>query len=106
MSQDQTPQQRPAAPPRYKMALVTWIGAYAAITTILYELGPAMVTWPLYLRTLLISVLMVVTLTWVLIPLLTRVFRGWLMRTPTRATRVRAPHRRRKAAHNLQPSNA
>ena len=79
MSQQQTQTQRPA-PPRYKMALITWIGAYSAITAILYELGPAMATWPLPLRTLLISVLMVVTLTWVVIPTLTRLFRSWLVR--------------------------
>ena len=80
MSQGQAQQQRPAAPPRYKMALITWIGAYTAITAILYELGPAMATWPLPLKTLLISVLMVVTLTWVVIPTLTRIFRAWLVR--------------------------
>jgi antibiotic biosynthesis monooxygenase (ABM) superfamily enzyme len=80
MTQRETNPQRPAAPPRYKMALLTWIGAYAAITAILYELGPAMATWPLPLRTLLISVLMVVTLTWVVIPTLTRLFRSWLVR--------------------------
>ena len=81
MSRNEANAQKASAPPRYKMALITWIGAYAAITAILYELGPAMATWPLPLRTLLISVLMVVTLTWVVIPTLTRVFRGWLVRT-------------------------
>jgi antibiotic biosynthesis monooxygenase (ABM) superfamily enzyme len=79
-SQHQTETQRPAAPPRYKMALLTWIGAYAAITLILDRLGPLMATWPLPLKTLLISVLMVVTLTWVVIPTLTRMFRTWLVR--------------------------
>jgi antibiotic biosynthesis monooxygenase (ABM) superfamily enzyme len=65
-------------PPRHKQAVVTWIGAFGAITAILALLGPMMVTWPLVLRTLLISVLMVVTLTWAVLPLLHRVFRGWL----------------------------
>ena len=67
-----------AAPPRYKLALLTWAGAYAVITLILVVLGPAMAPWPLPLRTLLISGLMVVALTWAVIPLLTRIFRGWL----------------------------
>ena len=65
-------------PPRHKMALLTWVGAWGAITLILQLLSPAMATWPLPLRTLLISVLMVVTLTWVVIPALTRLFAGWL----------------------------
>jgi uncharacterized protein len=67
-----------AAPPRYKLALLTWAGAYAVITLILVVLGPAMAPWPLPLRTLLISGLMVVALTWAVIPLLTRLFRRWL----------------------------
>jgi antibiotic biosynthesis monooxygenase (ABM) superfamily enzyme len=66
------------APPRYKLALLTWAGAYAVITLILVVLGPTMEPWPLPLRTLLISGLMVMALTWVVIPLLTRLFRRWL----------------------------
>ena len=48
------------------------------ITLILWVLGPVTATWPLPLRTLVISVLMVLALTWVVIPNLTRVFAGWL----------------------------
>ena len=66
------------APPRHKMALITWVGAYTVITGLLSLLGPAMAGWPLALQTLLLSVLMVLTLTWVVIPGLARVFRGWL----------------------------
>jgi antibiotic biosynthesis monooxygenase (ABM) superfamily enzyme len=68
--------------PRHKMALLTWPGAWALITLILWVLGPAMATWPLPLRTLAISALMVVGLTWVVIPYLTRTFAGWLAPTP------------------------
>jgi uncharacterized protein len=64
--------------PRYKLALLTWAGAYPVITLILAVLGPAMAAWPLPLRTLLLSVTMVGALTWVVIPALTRLFRGCL----------------------------
>ena len=74
----QDEQQPAASPPRYKLALLTWAGAYAVITLILVVLGPAIEPWPLPLRTLLISGLMVAALSWVVIPLLTRLFRGWL----------------------------
>jgi antibiotic biosynthesis monooxygenase (ABM) superfamily enzyme len=77
MSHPQTKPQ-PTRPPRYKLALLTWVGAYTVITVILAVLGPAMATWPLVLKTLLLSVLMVLSLTWVVIPSLTRLFRGWL----------------------------
>jgi antibiotic biosynthesis monooxygenase (ABM) superfamily enzyme len=68
----------PTAPSRYKLALITWAGAYAVITLILAALGPAMAPWPLPIRTLVLSVLMVATLTWLVIPALTRLCRGWL----------------------------
>jgi len=66
-------------PPRYKLALVSWVGAYGVITLILDLLGPTMAGWPLVLRTLLISVLMTTALTWIVLPALTRLFRAWLL---------------------------
>jgi uncharacterized protein len=68
------------APPRHKLALLTWLGAYPVITAIIALLGPAMVSWPLALRTLVLSILMVGTLTWVVMPSLTRLLRGWLVK--------------------------
>jgi uncharacterized protein len=73
-------------PPRYKLALLSWIGAYAVITLILAVLGPTMVTWPLALRTLLLSALMAPAMTWVVIPALTRLFSPWLT-SASRASR-------------------
>jgi antibiotic biosynthesis monooxygenase (ABM) superfamily enzyme len=70
--------QRPAGPPRYKLALLTWAGAYIVITLLLALLGPAIASWPLVLRTLVVSVTMVVVLTWLIMPRLTRLFGGWL----------------------------
>lgn len=67
-----------SGPPRHRMALLTWLGAYPVITLILALLGPALVAWPLALRTLVLSVLMVIALTWLVMPALTRVFRLWL----------------------------
>jgi antibiotic biosynthesis monooxygenase (ABM) superfamily enzyme len=79
-----TPKQ---APPRYKMALLTWPGAWGLITLILWQLGPMTATWPLPVRTLVVSVLMVLGLSWVVIPTLTRIFAAWLAPTPPAAKR-------------------
>jgi antibiotic biosynthesis monooxygenase (ABM) superfamily enzyme len=68
----------PTSPPRYKVALLTWLGAYPVITVALGVLGPVTARWPLPLRTLLISALMVVALTWGVLPALRYVLRGWL----------------------------
>jgi antibiotic biosynthesis monooxygenase (ABM) superfamily enzyme len=84
----------PTAPPRYKLALITWAGAFAVITLILDLLGPTMAGWPLMLRTLLISVLMVTTLTWIVLPALTRLFRGWLLAAPPAQPKRRAGMKR------------
>jgi antibiotic biosynthesis monooxygenase (ABM) superfamily enzyme len=79
---NRTAQHRPpTAPPRYKLALLTWAGAYALITLILGLLGPTISAWPLALRTLLLSALMVPALTWIVLPGLTRLFRTWLVAT-------------------------
>jgi uncharacterized protein len=101
MSHIQAKPQRAPAPPRYKLAVLTWAGAYTVITAILGLLGPFMATWPLPLRTLLLSVLMVLTLTWLVIPSLTRLFRGWLVSASPPSARAPSPHRRRQSATRL-----
>jgi antibiotic biosynthesis monooxygenase (ABM) superfamily enzyme len=98
MSRSQTEQPSAPAPPRYKLALLTWAGAYAVITLILTVLGPAMAAWPLPLRTLLLSALMVSALTWLVIPTLTRLFRGWLASASPRNGARTAPRRRSPAS--------
>ena len=69
---------RPSGAPRYKLAFLTWVAAYALITTFLSLLGPAIAGWPLALRTLVLSMSMVVALTWVVMPRLTELVRPWL----------------------------
>jgi antibiotic biosynthesis monooxygenase (ABM) superfamily enzyme len=66
--------------PRAKLALLTWAGAYAVIVLVLAVGGPAMASWPLALRALVLSGLMVAAMTWVIVPVMTRLFRGWLQR--------------------------
>jgi antibiotic biosynthesis monooxygenase (ABM) superfamily enzyme len=80
-------------PPRYKLALLSWAGAYAVITLILTVLGPAMVAWPLALRTLLLSALMAPAMTWLVIPFLTRLFASWLHSASPRRARPLSPPR-------------
>src|ERR687895_909431 len=87
-------------PPRYKLALLSWAGAFGVITLILDLLGPTMAGWPLVLRTLVISVLMVNALTWVVLPALTRLFRAWLLAAP-RAQRGRRAGMKRSSSRSL-----
>jgi antibiotic biosynthesis monooxygenase (ABM) superfamily enzyme len=108
MERTSTPNQAAAGPrvppPRHKMALLTWAGAWAMITLILSVLGPVIATWPLPLQTLVVSVLMVLALTWVVIPTLTRVFAVWLAPAPTAANRQDRDHETRHRRENRRPS--
>ena len=78
---EQQPPLTPPQPPRYKQAVITWIGVYPALTLTLWVLGPVMEGWPLPLRALLVSIVMVIALTWVILPFLRHVFRNWLSRS-------------------------
>jgi len=71
---------RRSGPARAKLALLTWAGAYAVVLLVLAIGGPAMGGWPLALRALVLSGLMVAAMTWVIVPVVTRLFRGWLLR--------------------------
>ena len=65
---------------RARLALLTWAGAYAVILLVLALGGPAMARWPLAVRALVLSGLMVAAMTWVIVPVVTRLLRGWLRR--------------------------
>jgi antibiotic biosynthesis monooxygenase (ABM) superfamily enzyme len=83
-------------PPRYKTALLTWPGAWGLITLILWVMPTSMATWPLALRTLAISVVMVVGLTWFVIPALTRIFASWLAPAPAAPRTEHRDHARHR----------
>jgi antibiotic biosynthesis monooxygenase (ABM) superfamily enzyme len=67
-----------AHPPRWKMALMTLLGVYPTSLLLTLTLGKVVHTWPVATRSLAIAVAMVALLTWVVMPFLTRMFRGWL----------------------------
>jgi len=70
---------RPAKPgPRWRLTVLT-IAAVFAITSVLQQfVMPLLGGWPLELRLLLSAVVVVILLGHVLMPALTKVFRGWL----------------------------
>lgn len=65
-------------PPRWKMALATLLGVYPTSLLLALTVGKIVNTWPLLARSLVISACVVVLLTWVVMPLVTRLFQGWL----------------------------
>ncbi len=66
------------APPRYKMAVVTWLAVFPLITAIFVAFEPLLNQLPMLLRTLVLTVVMVTLMTYVVMPRLTRLFSFWL----------------------------
>lgn len=65
-------------PPRFKMAIVTWIAIYPLINILSSLLGPYLAPLPRLLQTAVMSVLMISLMTYVVMPRLTRLFASWL----------------------------
>lgn len=72
------PQRRPSPPPRHKMAVVMMVSVYPTITVLLWLLSPLVEPYPLPMRTLILSVVMVPLMVWFIVPWVTRRFAGWL----------------------------
>ncbi|WP_334151740.1 hypothetical protein [Microbacterium sp.] len=74
-------------PPRWKMAIITWLAVYPLITALLLLLGPLILGLPIPVITLILSVTLVALLSFVVMPLLTRAFQPWLRQGARPATR-------------------
>lgn len=68
----------PNAPPRWKMAIATFLGVFPVATGLSLTLGPAIKNWHFILANAVFNACVVVLLTWVVMPLVTRLLRAWL----------------------------
>ena len=66
------------APPRYKMAIVTWLAIFPIVTLIFSLFGQWLALLPTLLRTLVFTAVMVTLMTYVVMPRMTRLFSFWL----------------------------
>jgi uncharacterized protein len=65
-------------PPRWKMALTTFVGVFPTAAILSLTLGAAIRTWPFILSSVVFNAAMVALLTWVVMPAVTRACHGWL----------------------------
>ncbi|MFM2313834.1 MAG: hypothetical protein RLZZ04_3110 [Cyanobacteriota bacterium] len=65
-------------PPRYKMAIITWIAIFVLIVIINLLFGSFLASLPMLLRSLVLTVGLVGLMTYVVMPRMTRLFSGWL----------------------------
>ncbi|KQT33085.1 antibiotic biosynthesis monooxygenase [Chryseobacterium sp. Leaf405] len=68
----------PSAPPRWKMALVTLCGVFPTSIFLNFTIAHWMKDWNVFLRIFIVATSMVGILTWIVMPFLTKVFKGWL----------------------------
>lgn len=72
-----------APPPRWKMALLTWIGVNPAVYVFANGIPAVIPDMPMLANLLVVNAFVVASLAWVLMPLLTRIFGGWLHAKPS-----------------------
>jgi len=65
-------------PPRWKMAAATFLGVFPVAMVLTLALGPTIQSWPFVLRNAVFNLCVVSLLTWVVMPLVTRLLHGWL----------------------------
>ncbi len=58
-------------PPRWKVALVTWLGICPTVYVLFLVVAPFLADWPLLPRVMVITLLVVLLMTWVVAPRLT-----------------------------------
>ncbi|MEQ5816657.1 antibiotic biosynthesis monooxygenase [Marinobacter sp. NFXS11] len=73
------PGQNPVTPPpKWKMTLVSWLALYPAVTLVFVMFGDWLAQIPLFVRTLLVTAVVMILMSYVLMPRMTRWFAFWL----------------------------
>lgn len=62
----------------WKLALLSWLGLWPTVTAMMLIVRPHIEGLPVAVQTLIMTGLIVPLMTWVHMPLLTRLFRRWL----------------------------
>jgi uncharacterized protein len=65
-------------PPLWKMAIATYLGVVPVIMGLSLTLGPLIRSWNFVLNNIVFNACVVALLTWVVVPLITRILHRWL----------------------------
>ena len=69
-------------PPRWKMAMATFLGVFPLAMALQLTIGPIIGGWHFILRNAVFNAAIVGLLAWVVMPVITRLLRGWLQPHP------------------------
>jgi antibiotic biosynthesis monooxygenase (ABM) superfamily enzyme len=67
-------------PPKYKTAIMIWLAIYPSVTVLFYLLGDKIAGLPIFIRTLVLTLILVPLMVFILLPILQRLMKGWLMK--------------------------
>ncbi|HMP83753.1 MAG TPA: antibiotic biosynthesis monooxygenase [Verrucomicrobiota bacterium] len=73
-------------PPRWKMAIATFLGVFPVATVLSLTLGPAIKSWHFVLSNAVFNACVVILLTWLVMPLVTRALHQWLHSSERKST--------------------
>lgn len=62
----------------WKLAVLSWLALWPTVTMMMWIVRPQLEGLPVAVQTLVMTGLIVPLMTWVLMPLLTRLFHAWL----------------------------
>jgi antibiotic biosynthesis monooxygenase (ABM) superfamily enzyme len=65
-------------PPRWKVAIVTWLGIFPTVLVLFTLLGDLLSTLPLVPRVMMLTGMVVLIMTWVVAPQMTKLMKPWL----------------------------
>lgn len=65
-------------PPRWKVAVVTWLGIFPTVYFLFWITADVLRYWTLLPRTVVLTLAVVLIMTWVVAPQLTKLLRPWL----------------------------
>ena len=76
-------------PPKWKMAVATFIGVFPLAMILNLTIGPVIREWPFVPRNAVFNACVVALLSWVVMPVVTRLLHGWLQ--PQTRTKDKIP---------------
>jgi antibiotic biosynthesis monooxygenase (ABM) superfamily enzyme len=65
-------------PPRWKVAVMSWLGIFPTVLVLFLLIGETLAQWPLVPRVMTLTGLVVLIMTWIVAPQLTRLLKPWL----------------------------
>jgi antibiotic biosynthesis monooxygenase (ABM) superfamily enzyme len=66
------------SPPRWKMAILTWLGVWPTVLLVSALAANLLADWPFWIANGVANLFVIAGLTWIVMPILTRLARPWL----------------------------